>query len=289
MRSAIRICLAALALTVAATTAAQPAHGAAGFGDVEANRWYTAPIAWMVTEGITNGTEPGCFSPAAPVSRGEIVTFLYRLDQAQGNDPQTAAHPFVDVVRSYQHEPIGWAYDAGVTTGTSATTFAPDANVTRGDFAVLLWRYAGEPAPADAHPFTDITRGYQNTAISWMAENGITTGTSPTTFSPQGTMTRAEAATFLFRYVAPSGVLTTLGADDHCLQWYRDLMVAAGLTQAEAACVAPFLVDLDRDYLVAVIEGTEPVGGPMINVLSDIITAGCISDARAATVISIFW
>ena len=289
MRSAIRICLAALALTVAATTVAQPANSAAGFGDVEANRWYTAPIAWMVTEGITNGTEPGCFSPTSPVSRGEIVTFLYRLDQAQGNAPETADHPFVDVVRSYQHEPIGWAYDVRVTTGTSATTFAPDANVTRGDFAVLLWRYAGQPAPIDAHPFVDITRGYQNTAISWMAENGITTGTSPTTFSPEGTMTRAEAATFLFRYIAPSGQPASLNSEAHCLQWYRDLMMAAGLTQIEAACVAPFLVDLDRDYLVAVLNGDVPVGGPIIGVLSDVINAGCISAVRSASVISIFW
>lgn len=288
MRSAIRICLAALALTVAATTVAQPANSAAGFGDVEANRWYTAPIAWLVTEGITNGTEPGCFSPNSSVSRGEIVTFLFRLDTARGNDPQTADHPFVDVVRGYQHEPIGWAYDAGVTTGTSATTFAPDASVTRGDFAVLLWRYAGEPAPIDDHPFVDITRSYQNTAISWMAENGITTGTSPTTFSPWGTMTRAEAATFLFRYMSASAP-ASVASETHCLQWYRDVMVSAGLSPTEAACVAPYLVDLDRDYLLAALSGEAPISGDLIAVLSEVIEAECISAIRAASVISIFW
>ena len=65
--------------------------------------------------------------------------------------------------------------------------------------------------------------------------------------------------------------------------------MAAGLTQIEAACVAPFLVDLDRDYLVAVLNGDVPVGGPIIGVLSDVINAGCISAVRSASVISIFW
>lgn len=289
MRSAIRICLASIALTVAATTVAQPANSATGFGDVEANRWYTEPIAWLVAEGVTNGTEPGCFSPFATVTRGQIVAFLYRLDQAQGNDPQAAPHPFDDVVHGFLQEPVGWAYENRITTGTTPTTFAPEANVTRGDFAVLLWRYAGEPSPAARHSFSDVTRGYQHTAISWMAERGITTGTSPTTFNPEGKMTRAEAATFLYRFVSPSGQPASLNAAPHCLQWYRDLMTTAGLTQIEAACVAPFLVDLDRDYLVAVLNGELPVGGPIIGVLSEIINEGCISAVRSASVISIFW
>ncbi|MEM8706038.1 MAG: S-layer homology domain-containing protein [Actinomycetota bacterium] len=291
MRSVFRIMLASLALSLAATTVAAPAHGAAGFGDVEADRWYTAPIAWMVTEGITNGTEPGCFSPHSPVSRGQIIAFLYRLDSAQGNAPATGEHPFADVVRPYQHEPVGWAYRAGVTTGTSDTTFAPDANVTRGDFGVLLWRYAGEPRPETAHPFTDVVRGYQQDAVSWMAENGITTGTSPTTFSPDGTMTRAEAATFLFRFMAPDDVFTVQSTTtgDHCLQWYIDLLVGLGMTNDEATCAAPFLVDLGRGYLVGVLDDSESVDGPFFSAIADIIAAGCVAPSRYATLVSVLW
>lgn len=289
MRSLLRIVLAALALTLAATTVAPSAHAAAGFGDVEADRWYTAPIAWLVSEQITNGTEPGCFSPTAPVSRGQIVTFLFRLDQARDHDPHGASHPFADVARSYQHKPVGWAFRTGITTGTSDTTFSPEADVTRGDFAVFLWRYAGEPAPVEGHPFRDVTRSYQNDAIAWMAENDITTGTSPTTFSPDGSMTRAEAATFLFRFIAPARPsITELTSDALCLQWYRDLVIDAGLTVTEAACVAPHLTDLDRDHLVAVVAGAVPIDGSLIPVLADIIAAGCISAERQATIIAIF-
>ncbi|MEO0494600.1 MAG: S-layer homology domain-containing protein, partial [Actinomycetota bacterium] len=220
----------------------------------------------------------------------QIVAFLYRLDNAQGNGPETGDHPFEDVVRPYQHEPVGWAYRAGVTTGTSDTTFAPDANVTRGDFAVLLWRYAGEPTPATAHGFGDVYRGYQQSAISWMAENGITTGTSPTTFSPEGTMTRAEAATFLYRYVAPEAVAAVASIEsDHCLQWYRDFLVGIGLTTDEAACAAPYLVDLGRAYLTGVLNDTHNVDGPLFAAIADVIAAGCVPPARYATVVSVLW
>ena len=122
-----------------------------------------------------------------------------------------------------------------------------------------------------------------------MDESGITTGTSPTTFNPEGKMTRAEAATFLYRFVSPSGQPASLTAEPHCLQWYRDLLTTAGLTPTEAACVAPFLVDLDRDYLVAVLDGDQPVAGPILGVLSEIINEGCISAERSAVVIAIFW
>ncbi|NDH11860.1 MAG: S-layer homology domain-containing protein [Actinobacteria bacterium] len=124
MRSHFRTRFAALALGLTTLTSAAPVGAAGGFSDVEADRWFTTPISWMAAEGITTGTEPGCFSPHAAVSRGQIVTFLYRLASTEGDLPVTNGHPFDDVVRAYQHEPVGWAYDAGITTGTSATTFA---------------------------------------------------------------------------------------------------------------------------------------------------------------------
>ena len=290
MRPDFRTLTAALALTTTILAPAAPIGAAGGFSDVEADRWYTAPISWMAAEGITTGTEPGCFSPYAAVSRGQIVTFLYRLAHTAGVLPVTDGHPFDDVVRAYQHEPVAWAYSADITTGTSATTFAPDVDVTRGDFAVLLWRYAGGPQPLTDHPFTDVYRGYQQAAVSWMAESGITTGTSPTTFSAEDSMTRAEAATFLYRFVTPTDVAPEAPVEsDHCLQWYRDFLVGLGLTADEAACAAPHVADLGRVYLAGVAHDTHTISDPLFEAIADVVNAGCVPPDRYAAVISILW
>lgn len=289
MRLVARFITAALALTLAATTLSAPAGASTGFGDVEADRWYSQPIAWMVGEGITNGTSPGCFSPYDSVTRGQIVTFLFRLDEAAGNQPEPAPHPFSDVTSAYQDDPVGWAFVEQITVGTSPTTFSPNTSITRGDFAVLLWRYADQPTAARPHAFTDVSRAYQQAAVSWMAETGITTGTTPTTFSPEGTMTRAEAATFFHRFAGqPAVVVPAAASSGVCVQEYADLLADAGLTAAEATCVAPFVTDLGIDTLTAVLNGTQPFSGDLVTTLSDILSAGCISPDRQADLIRVF-
>ena len=288
MRLLARFITAVFALTLAAMTVATPAGAGTGFGDVEPGRWYSEPVTWMVAEGITNGTSPGCFSPDDRVTRGQIVTFLFRLDEAEGNQPTPAEHPFTDIVSAYQDDPVGWAFAERITTGTGATTFSPDASITRGDFAVLLWRYAGQPTATRPHPFTDVGRAYQQAAIGWMAETGITTGTSATTFSPDGGMTRAEAATFFHRFVGRPTVVAPAAPAAVCLQEYADVLVDAGLTPAEATCAAPFVADLGLDTLVGVLGGTQPFSGDVVTTLSEILTAGCISPDRQADLIRIF-
>lgn len=288
MTTSLRILVTALALTIGSTGLAAPAHGAAGFGDVDAGTWYTEPIAWLVSENITNGTEPGCFSPHASVTRGQIIAFLYRLDAARGNDPESADHPFADVTAPYQQVPVGWAFANDVTRGTTETSFAPHADVTRGDFAVLLWRYAGRPSASQPHPFVDVSRAYQQDAISWMAEEGITTGTSPTTFHPENTMTRAEAATFLYRFMGGPGTAgSSLSASASCLEPLRSLLESNGMTADEAACAAPHLVDFDVEYLIRVLDGAEPLSGDIIGVVAEIASA-CIPFHRLAVVIRFF-
>lgn len=235
------------------TTQAGTAGAAAGFGDVESDRFYTEAVQWMVGEDITEGIETGCFGPDLDVSRGQVAAFLHRLDDSLGNNPRSGPHPFVDITASYQHEPVGWLFAAGLTTGVSATRFAPDASITRGDFAVMLWRYADEPDAVTPHPFRDVTRGYQQEAISWMSENLITTGTSATTFSPDAPVSRAEAATFLFRYVDPAEIPPAVATVD-CTRELRLTLEVVGLTGAEARCAVPFLVDFEVAYLVAVAE-----------------------------------
>ena len=118
----------------------------------------------------------------------------------------------------------------------------------------MLWRYDGNRAPSAVHRFRDITRGYQGDAVSRMAEREITTGTSPTTFDPDGYVTRAQAATFMYRYVGeplPGAAVTT--AD--CLRELRLALIVGGLTPAEAACAAPYLTDWSVDYLLAIVSG----------------------------------
>ncbi len=281
-----RVAVTIAALTILFTVAAPPAGAASGFGDVDDDTFFTEAVAWLVTEDITVGVEPGCFGPNEAVSRGQIATFLFRLDRALGHEPQAAPHPFGDLVQSYQQEPVGWLYDAGVTTGTSATTFSPDLAISRGDFATMLWRYAGEPTGSRRHPFTDVTRSYQQAAISWLAAEEISTGTTPSTFSPTRTVTRAEAAAFIWRFAAPDGAVEA-PEETNCLRALRSTLVAGGLTSAEAACAAPFLGDFETHYLESVVSGEVPADLSLLVAVVEVVNAGCISPARLPVLVKL--
>lgn len=111
-------------------------------------------------------------------------------------------NPFSDVSnRAYYRDAVLWAYNAGVTSGTSATTFEPDSYCTRGQVVTFLWRASGSPEPASlANHFVDVAAGaYYHKAVLWAVEKGITTGTSSTTFSPNDRCTEAQVLTFLWR------------------------------------------------------------------------------------------
>jgi hypothetical protein len=128
--------------------------------------------------------------------------FLWRN---AGEPAPASPHNFTDVpTTSFANTAIAWLVEAGITTGTTPTTFSPNNKVTRAETAVFLWRNAGKPAPAGQQNFTDVpTTNFANTAISWLVEAGITTGTTPTTFSPNNKVNRAEMAVFLWRYNCP--------------------------------------------------------------------------------------
>ena len=115
---------------------------------------------------------------------------------------ETPDNPFTDVPEdSYYEDAVIWAVDKGVTGGTSATTFTPDGICTRAQAVTFLWRAAGSPTPkSSAMPFTDVKAGsYYYDAVLWAVEQGITTGTSATTFSPELNCSRAQIVTFLYR------------------------------------------------------------------------------------------
>jgi hypothetical protein len=253
---------------------------------VETDSYYTDAVAWMVGEEITTGIESGCFGPSLDVTRGQVAAFLYRLDDSRGNNPTAVPHPFADVTAAYQQAPVGWLYGEGLTTGVSPTRYAPNRSISRGDFAVLLWRYAGSPATADLAPFLDVTRDYQRVAIAWMAEQDITTGTTPLTFDPEGRVTRAQAATFLFRYIDPAEVAPAFVAET-CTRELRLALEVGGLTTPEALCAAPWLTDFDVEYLLAVVADREAASFGLI-LAAATIGAECLTPDRIADLSRIF-
>ena len=118
-------------------------------------------------------------------------------------DDNTMLNYFVDVkAADYYYDAVLWAAQNGITNGTDATHFSPDELCTRAQAVTFLWRTAGSPAPkSDVMPFTDVPVGsYYYDAVLWAVENGITLGTSATTFSPNETCTRAQIVTFLWRF-----------------------------------------------------------------------------------------
>lgn len=110
--------------------------------------------------------------------------------------------PFTDVAwDSYYHDAVLWAVENGITNGTGdGTTFSPDAECTRAQIVTFLWRAQRSPAAVTLNPFTDVAAdAYYADAVLWAVENGITLGTSGTTFSPDADCSRAQIVTFLWR------------------------------------------------------------------------------------------
>ena len=175
------------------------------FTDVKSSDFFYEPVRWAVNQGITNGTSATTFSPYKACTRAEIVTFLWRA--AGSPEPTRSTNPFTDVnavTHSAYYKAILWASQKGITSGTSATTFAPNQLCTRSQIVTFLYRYAGKPSSNYTNPFKDVSAtneaSYYN-AILWAVGKGITTGTSATTFAPYASCTRGEAVTFLYRYV----------------------------------------------------------------------------------------
>ena len=110
-------------------------------------------------------------------------------------------NPFTDVKHDSFEKAILWAYYAGITSGTGdGTNFSPENPCTRKQIVTFLWRYNGKPDPASMdNPFTDVKHDSFEKAILWAYGEGITTGKSATTFLPEGTCTRCQIVTFLYR------------------------------------------------------------------------------------------
>jgi len=121
--------------------------------------------------------------------------------------------PFADVANSaWYYDGVVYAYENGIFSGTSATSFSPSATMTRGQLAAVLWRMAGSPEPTKAAGFTDVdSDAYYAKAVAWAVENGITSGKTATTFDPKTPISRQQFATFLYKYAKVMKYDTTAG------------------------------------------------------------------------------
>ena len=136
----------------------------------------------------------GKFTFKMPAGRVEIEVSFHEIVIEPVN-------PFVDVSTSdYYYDAVLWAVENGVTNGTSATTFGPNMAVSRAQMVTFLWRAHGSPKATGTNPFTDVsTSDYYYDAVLWAVANGVTNGTSDTTFSPDTAVTRSQAVTFQWR------------------------------------------------------------------------------------------
>jgi hypothetical protein len=172
------------------------------FTDVAETDYFSEAVEWAVEKGITNGTSETTFSPDAGCTRAEMVTFLWRA--AGSPEPAGKASAFTDVTEDpIYFKALLWAVESGITNGTSATTFSPDAFCTRSQMAAFLYRSAQSPAVEGTISFADVrdSDDYSD-AVVWAAERGITLGTGGNNFSPDVICSRGQMVTFLYRYLA---------------------------------------------------------------------------------------
>ena len=168
------------------------------FYDVPNNAYFYEAVKWAVKNGITDGVGNNLFAPEQPCTRAQIVTFLWRA--AGSPEPKGAASGMTDVVSgSYYEKAVAWAIENGITTGTTTSTFSPDATCTRAQAVTFLARALNAKA-ASAAEFSDVpTDSYFAEAVAWAAANGVTEGIGGGLFGSDNDCTRGQIVTFLYR------------------------------------------------------------------------------------------
>lgn len=169
------------------------------FTDVQnKSKYYYKPVYWAVGENVTSGTSATTFSPEAPCTRAQIVTFLWK---AAGAPDEGNADKFSDVsATAFYAKAVGWAVKHEITGGTSNTTFSPGAPCTRAQAVTFLWKANGSAEVSDAIAFTDVGESsWYRAAVAWAVRNNITGGVSSTSFAPSRTCTRGQIVTFLYK------------------------------------------------------------------------------------------
>lgn len=192
-------------LTVSTRIEVEFTNGVLPFTDVREADWFYDDVVYAYENGLFSGTSDTTFSPNASMTRAMLVTVLYRLE---GQPTVSGRSGFSDVkLNSYYEDAVTWAADNGIVNGTGATTFSPNANVTREQMAAILYRYAqykqyGTTASASLNGFSDAAKvsAYAKAPLSWAVAEKLVNG-SEGRLLPTGNATRAQVAAILHRFV----------------------------------------------------------------------------------------
>ena len=186
-----------------APSSAAPMVGS--FTDVRTNNWFAGAVEYVVNNGLFSGVSDTSFAPNDPVTRGMLVTVLWRA----AGEPSASASAFADVpADAWYAKAVAWANANGIVQGYDASTFAPDDRITREQLAAIFQRYAGfkgmeTSGRGDLSQFGDTgaLSGWAQEGVSWAVGAGLISGKGDGVLDPQGATTRAEAAVILQRFL----------------------------------------------------------------------------------------
>ena len=190
--------------SIVASGALQPGASASQFADLTSGSWYYGGVRYALENGLMTGTSARTFAPDRPVTRAMLVTILWRL----AGEPYGRVSPFEDVLPgSWYAQAVSWAYDKGIVTGVTATSFQPGAPVTREQLCAILCRYAAltgknTAASASLDAFTDRAQvsAYAEASVRWALQAGLLTGVGDGRLAPRSGATRAQLAVLLQRF-----------------------------------------------------------------------------------------
>lgn len=189
--------LLSLCLSVAAGSVEVPGTR---FSDVSTEDYFASAVEWAVERGITKGTSGTAFSPSAPCTRAQVVTFLWRAGGCPESGTQSA---FSDVREgAYYYQPVLWAVERGITNGVTDKFFAPYLDCSRAQILTMLWRAMGEPETSGGGEIASAYAGHWAvSALAWAEENGMLEE-NKATFQPNETCPRADVMFYLYQYDA---------------------------------------------------------------------------------------
>ena len=237
MKQIKRICALALACALSLNATAFAALDDTGYTDVDADAWYADAVSYVTDNGLMSGTSSTAFAPEDAMTRSMLATVLYRAAESPA---VTGSDAFTDTADgAWYTDAVLWASQQDLVTGYGDGTFGTNDPVSREQIAVILWRYAGSPAAAEAQDFADETAisAYASDAVDWARANGIVNGRENNTFDPQGNATRAEVATILRGYLTMGAPEEPTAPDEenNALVVYFS---ATGNTEAAAGYIA---------------------------------------------------
>ena len=172
------------------------------FTDVPKTAWCRGDVEYVWQHGIMKGISATKFGPDTKMTRAMFVTVLYRMEGSPSVEGMQIP-AFTDIGAKWCYDAIIWAYNAGVTLGKTATTFAPNDSITRAEIVTMVYRYSGSPTVSGVPNFTDAASvgAWARDAIIWATSVGVVNGYTDGSFGPNKTALRSEMAAMLHRYM----------------------------------------------------------------------------------------